>query len=64
MLKKVREESDFQQLINATISHEMRNPLNSIINLTQDLERKTEKLQFILTKAERTKIDPALKQEL
>ena len=40
LIKKMKNQSDFQQLINATVSHEMRNPLNSIINLTKDLEYK------------------------
>ena len=35
---EVKAEHSFLEMINAAVSHELRNPLNSIINLTQDLE--------------------------
>lgn len=41
----------------------MRNPLNSIINLSQEFERKVDKLQFILQGANNT-IDPVLNCKL
>ena len=48
LVKKIENERDFQQLINATVSHEMRNPLNSIINLTKDLQAKIEEINSII----------------
>jgi signal transduction histidine kinase len=48
LLKKIENERDFQQLINATVSHEMRNPLNSIINLTKDLQRRLEEINSVI----------------
>lgn len=47
-VEKIKNERDFQQLINATVSHEMRNPLNSIVNLTLDLQHKIKQLENIL----------------
>ena len=48
LVKKIENERDFQQLINATVSHEMRNPLNSIINLTKDLQAKIDEINQVL----------------
>ena len=39
MFKKIQVENHFIELLTATVSHEMRTPLNSMITLLQNLRR-------------------------
>lgn len=45
LLDRAKLENEFHQMISATVSHEMRNPLNSILNQTDKLKIVIEKIQ-------------------
>lgn len=48
LYKQMNQEKDFSQLISATVSHEMRNPLNSIVVLTKHIHQQIKKLSDLL----------------
>ena len=58
---EVKAQSEFLSLINVTVSHEMRNPLNSIINKNTDLKFILDQIERYISRIEVVEAD--LKEE-
>jgi len=48
LYNKVQAQTEFLSLINATVSHEMRNPLNSILNQNLNLHNILKEMKTIV----------------
>ena len=55
--EKVKNEGKYQELLTATMSHEMLTPLNSIINLSNFVEKKLTKIKSSKEKEPRRRRD-------
>lgn len=54
MYEKQKSLNSLLTLINATVSHELRNPLNSIIAINEEKQRLYKELKFILQQNNKT----------
>lgn len=59
MYEKQKSLNNLLTLINATVSHELRNPLNSIIAINEEKQRLYQSLRLILQQRKETMIEDA-----
>ena len=61
LYNEVKAEQNFSTLMNAAVSHELRNPLNSLIGGIQTMKAYLRNIKRVMEKLEKNKEDPFVK---